>query len=182
MDCSTPPCITSMLIKTPMKNPLPQVRIVKLLSHVWLFATPWTVAYQVPPSIGFFRKGYWSGLPFPSPGDLADPGIKPRSSALQTDALPSEPPGRPRWPFSHRLKHLQRIWAAEDGGKREYSYTLSEGVNWCRNYQKQQGGSLSAKHPENTWPDNPRSGLRSRKKSEFTVTHAPLFSGKLHWQ
>ena len=66
----------------------------KLLSHVQLFATPWTIAYQAPPSMGFSRQGYWSGLPFPSPGDLPNPGIKPRSPALQADALTSEPPGR----------------------------------------------------------------------------------------
>ena len=66
---------------------------VKSLSHVWLFATPWTVAYQAPLSMGFSRQEYWVGLPFPSPGDLPDPGIEPGSPALQTDALPSEPPG-----------------------------------------------------------------------------------------
>ena len=64
---------------------------VKSLSRVRLFATPWTVAYQAPTSMGFSRQEYWSGLPFPSPGDLPNPGIKPRSPALQTDALPSEP-------------------------------------------------------------------------------------------
>ena len=55
--------------------------------------TPWTVAYQAPPSMGFSRQEHWSGVPFPSPGDLPDPGIEPRSPALQADALPSEPPG-----------------------------------------------------------------------------------------
>ena len=55
---------------------------VKLLSCVQLFVTPWTVAYQAPLSIGFPRQEYWSGLPFPSPGDLPDPGIKPTSPAL----------------------------------------------------------------------------------------------------
>ena len=54
---------------------------VKSLSHVWLFATPWTVAYQAPP-MGFSRQEYWSGLPFPSPEDLPHPGIEPRSPAL----------------------------------------------------------------------------------------------------
>ena len=54
----------------------------KSLSRVRLFATPWTVAYKAPPSMEFSRQEYWSGLPFPSPGDLPDPGIKPRSSAL----------------------------------------------------------------------------------------------------
>ena len=65
---------------------------VKSLSHVWLFVTPWTVAYQAPWSIEFSRQEYWSGLPFPSPGDLPNPGVEPRSSALQADTLPSEPP------------------------------------------------------------------------------------------
>ena len=63
---------------------------VKSLSPVGLFATPWTVAYQAPPSMGFSRHECWSGLPFPSPGDLPDPGIEPGSPALQADALPSE--------------------------------------------------------------------------------------------
>ena len=60
-----------------------------LFSHVQLFATPWTVAHQAPPSMGFSRQEYWSGLPFPSPGDLPDPGIEPSSPALQADALTS---------------------------------------------------------------------------------------------
>ena len=64
----------------------------KSLSRVQLFATPWTVAYQAPPSMEFSRQENWSGLPFPSPGDLPDPGIELRSPALQADALPSEPP------------------------------------------------------------------------------------------
>ena len=63
---------------------------VKWLSRVRLFATPWTVAHQAPPSMGFSRQEYWSGLPFPSPGDLPYPGIEPRSPALQADALTSE--------------------------------------------------------------------------------------------
>ena len=70
---------------------------VKSLSRVRLFATPWTLAYQAPPSMGFSRQEYWSGLPFPSPGDLPNPGIKPRSLTLQADALPSEPQE-----FAHR--------------------------------------------------------------------------------
>ena len=69
--------------------------MVKLLSCVRLFVTPWTVVYQAPTSMEFSRQEYWSGLPFPSPGDLPNPGIKPGSPALQADALPSEPPGQP---------------------------------------------------------------------------------------
>ena len=60
---------------------------VKSLSRVRLFATPWTVAYQAPLSMRFSRQEYWSGLPFPSPGDLSDPGIEPRSPALEADTL-----------------------------------------------------------------------------------------------
>ena len=67
----------------------------KSLSRVRLFATPWTVAYQAPPSMGFSRQEYWSGLPFPSPGYLPDPGIEPGSPAFQADALTSEPAGKP---------------------------------------------------------------------------------------
>ena len=66
---------------------------VKSLSRVRLFAIPGTAVYQASLSMGFSRQEYWSGLPFPSPGDLPDPGIDPRSPALQADALPSEPPG-----------------------------------------------------------------------------------------
>ena len=65
----------------------------KLLSRVRLFVTPWAVAYQAPPSMGFSRQECWSGLPFPFPGDLPDPGIELGSPTLQADALPSEPPG-----------------------------------------------------------------------------------------
>ena len=57
--------------------------------------TLWTVAYQAPLSMGFSRQEYWSGLPFPSPGDLPDPGIEPGFPALQADALTCEPPGKP---------------------------------------------------------------------------------------
>ena len=67
----------------------------KSLSHVQLFATPWTVAHQAPRSMGFSRQEYWSGLPFPSPGDLTDPGIEPGSPAVQADTLLSDLPGKP---------------------------------------------------------------------------------------
>ena len=55
---------------------------VKLLRRVRLFATPWTVAYQAPQSMEFSRQEYWSGLPFPSPGNLPDPGMEPGNPAL----------------------------------------------------------------------------------------------------
>ena len=68
----------------------------KSLSHVWLFAIPWTVGCQAPLSTEFSRQEYWSGEPFPSPGDLPNPGIKPRSPSLQEDSLRSEPPQKPK--------------------------------------------------------------------------------------
>ena len=61
---------------------------------------PMDGGYQAPPSMGFSRQEFWSGLPFPSPGDLPDSGIKPRSPALQADALPSEPPGNASLPLA----------------------------------------------------------------------------------
>ena len=57
--------------------------------------TPWTVARQAPMSIGFPREEYWSGLPFPSTGDLPDPGIEPVSPALAGKSFTAEPPGKP---------------------------------------------------------------------------------------
>ena len=59
----------------------------KLLSHVWLFVTPWTVAHQAPPSMEFFSQEYWSRLLCPSPGELPDSGIKPESPTLLADSL-----------------------------------------------------------------------------------------------
>ena len=85
---------------------------VKLLSRVQLFATPWTVAYQAHLSIGFSRQEYWSGLPFPSPGDLPDLGIEPRPSMLQADTLPSEP-------LLYKITYIQR---EESGSDLEFYY------------------------------------------------------------
>ena len=83
---------------------------VKSFSCVRLSVTPWTVAYQAPPSLEFSRQDYLSGLPFPSPGDLPDPGIEPGSPMLQADALPSEPPEKPY--SSHRsMTILKSSWA-----------------------------------------------------------------------
>ena len=70
-------------------------RVMKSLSRVRLFATPWTVAYQAPPSMGSSRQEYWSRLPFPSPGNLPNPGIEPKSPVLQADSLPTELQGKP---------------------------------------------------------------------------------------
>ena len=66
-----------------------------MLSHVWLFATPWTVAHQAPLSMRFSRQEYWCGLPFPPPEDLPDPGFEPESPALTGKCFFTEPPGKP---------------------------------------------------------------------------------------
>ena len=79
-----------------------------MLSRVRLFVTPWTVAYQASLSMGFSRQEYWSGLPFPPPGDLPDPGIEPGSPTLEADALTSEPPGKPNF-FNYRLMNFTTL-------------------------------------------------------------------------
>ena len=76
-------------------------------SHV--FGTPWTVAHQAPPSMWFSRQEYWSGLPFPSPGDLPDPGIEPMSPTLQADALTSEPPGKSKVPLLNKIYFFDTV-------------------------------------------------------------------------
>ena len=74
---------------------LTSYHLIKVAQSCLTICDPWTVAHQAPPSMGFSRQEYWSGLPFPSPGDLPDPGIEPRSPTLQADALTSAPPGKP---------------------------------------------------------------------------------------
>ena len=99
----------------------------KLLSRVQLFATPWTVACQAPQSMGFFKQGYWSGVPFPSPGDLPNPGIEPGSPTLKAHSLPSEPPGKP----------LTKVWgqknifyASRNKKKAEIVILISEKIDF----------------------------------------------------
>ena len=77
-----------------------------LLSRVQLFATPWTIAHQAPLSTGYSRQEYWSGLPFPSPGDLCHLSIEPQSPSLQADSLLSEPPGKPICMYVYTHTHI----------------------------------------------------------------------------
>ena len=74
---------------------------------------PMDCSHQVPLSMGLSRQEYWSGLPFPSPGDLPNPGIELRSPALQADSLLSEPPEKPKGRTSRGLKHAHRLYAQE---------------------------------------------------------------------
>ena len=78
-----------MLIDLP-----PSVSLFLVPKSCLTLVTPFTVACQAPLSVGFSRQEYWSGLPFPSPKDLPNPGIRSGSPALQADSLPSEPPGK----------------------------------------------------------------------------------------
>ena len=99
------------------------VKRVKSLSRVRLFVTPWTVALQAPLSMGFSRQEYWSGLPFPSPGDLPNPGIGPGSPTLQADALPSEPPGSIGVHKLNLGKYItqQKCWATRYKANTDYN-------------------------------------------------------------
>ena len=125
----------------------------KLFSRVWLFVTPWALAYQAPPFMEFSRLEYWSGLSFPSPGDLPNPGIEPRSPALYAEALPSEPPGKFHWkeykckslktgkPWQDlRQKRNKHFWQAMTSRRMTFkvSWRLME-VWYCEPFQTLQG-------------------------------------------
>ena len=84
----------------------------KSLSGVRLFATPWTIQ-----SMEFSRPEYWSGQPFPAPGDLPDPGIKPRSPALQVGSSPAEPQGKLKNTGVHGLSLLQGIFPTQESNQ-----------------------------------------------------------------
>ena len=100
---------------------------------------PWTVDHQAPLSMGFSRQEYWSGLPFPSPGDLPNPGIEPRSPAMQADSLPSEPPGKPKNIGVGSLTHLQGVF-------------LTQELNWGLLHRKQILSQLSYQASTKTTP------------------------------
>ena len=103
----------------------------KLLSRVQLFVTPWTIQ-----SIVFSRAEYWGGEPFPSPGDLPNPGIEPRSPTFQVDSLPAEPQGKPKNAGVDSLSLLQGIFLTQES---------NHGLLHCRQilYQLSYQGSLS---------------------------------------
>ena len=102
-----------------------------LLSCVWLFATPWTIQ-----SMELSRPEYWSGYPFPSPGDLPNPEIEPRYPALQSDSLPAEPQGKPKNTGVGSLSLLQRIFLTQGSNqgllhRRRILYQLSYEGSSC---------------------------------------------------
>ena len=87
---------------------------------------PWTVAQQAPLFMEFFRQEYWRGWPFPFPGDLPNPGIEPRSPALQADSLPSEPPGKPE---VYKTCKERQVWLIE--WKKQSIETVPGEVQMC---------------------------------------------------
>ena len=84
------------LIESETMDKRPLLLLLRCFSHIQLCVTLWTAACQAPLSMVFSRQEYWRRLPCPPPGDLPDPGIKPRSHSLQADSLPPEPPGKPK--------------------------------------------------------------------------------------
>ena len=136
---------------------------VQSLSRVRLFATPWTVACQAPLSMGFSRQEYWSGLPFPSPGDLPNPGIEPGSPALQADAFTLSHQGslsgiytpahtRARTRTRRPVRRIAIPWTSYRGQMVAFSHLqqifptqeLNQGLLHCRRilYQLSYQGSL----------------------------------------
>ena len=127
---------------------------VKLLSRVWLFAIPWTVAYQAPPSMGFSRQECWSELPFPPPGDLPDPRIELGSPALQADALRLNHQGSPSILMEIyfealltmsallTMPKLLTVWITINCGKfwKRWEYQTTWPASWetCMQVRKQQ--------------------------------------------
>ena len=97
---------------------------VKSLSRVRLFATSWTAAHQVPPSMGFSRQEYWSGLPFPFPGYLPNQGIEPRSPAMRADTLTSEPPWNP---FNLKIFLIFKFQPWKNG----YTFKMISSICYC---------------------------------------------------
>ena len=89
--------------------------------------TPWIIACQAPLFMDFSRQEYWNGLPFPSPGDLPNPGIEARSPALQADSLLSEPPGKPNWYILH-------IITKEKNSCHNQNMYINENYHWIRKW------------------------------------------------
>ena len=114
----------------------------QLLHRVHFFANPWTVAHQASLSMEFSRQEFWSGLPFPSSGDLPNPSIKPRSPALQEDSLLSEPSRKPKNTGVSSLSLLQGNFPTQG---------LNQGLLYCRGILYQLG-----------YPGSPGKGLSGR--------------------
>ena len=143
----------------------------KSLSCVQLFATPWTVACQVPLSMGFSRQEYWSGLQFPSPGDLPDPGIKLVFPTLPADSLPSKPPENP---YMQSTSWKTPDWMNYKLEWRE-KYQQPQICRWCHsNGGKQRGTKVSLYEGEREW----KAGLKLNIQKSKIMASNPIMS----WQ
>ena len=136
---------------------------VKPLSRVRLFATPWTVAHQAPPSMGFSRQAYWSRLPFPSPGDLPNPRIKPGSPALR--------------PTLYHLRCQFDPWIREDPLE-EGMATQSSILAWRipRTEEPAELQAMGSQRVRHDWNDLARMHACSDKASLFPVSSWTIFS------
>ena len=104
-------------------------------SVVTYSVTPEIVAHQTPLSMEFSRQEYWSGQTFPSPGDLLDPGVEPRSPTLQTDSLPSELPGKPLSQLQKTFIFLQQKFQASQPRDQIWGLLHCRQILYCLNHQ-----------------------------------------------
>ena len=150
-------------------------------SHVRLFAIPWTVAHQAPLSMGFPKQEYWSGLPFPSPGDLHNPGIKLESPALAGRFFTTKPPGKPiltrRW--SQRV-----VWLFTVLEKCPVLQNGFENLNGNRGQVKSQyalgfPGGQTVKHPPAVWETWVQSLGSKDPLEEGLATHSSVLSWRI---
>ena len=122
----------------------------QVLCRVRLFAPSWTVSCQIPLSMGFSRQEYWSGLPFPSPGDLPDPGIKPISPALAGRFFTTKPPGSPE--SARGLLKTQIAIVFTHGVSGPHLSRSEEGQRiWIAKKDRGVGGDVDTAHPWTTY-------------------------------
>ena len=169
-----------------------------------VFATPWNIAHQAPLSMELSRQEYWSGFPFPSPGDLPDPGIKPRSPTFQADSLPSGPPGKP-WMQMRFCQIDSLAWALQGRHEAEVLWLLNAGKparedlvsrGSCRSYFGNTKFSVAASFPlkipwwflfsTESWPiyspplaEVMGSSQEARCGANLGLSHGP--QGSDHW-
>ena len=108
-----------------------QLLLFSLLSCVQLFAAPWAVTLQAPLLLGFPRQEYWSELPFPSPGDLPDPGSQPRSPSLVDGFFTPDPPGKPKYKKHISYSYHHRLLLLTFYMYLPRSFLICMYVGWC---------------------------------------------------
>ena len=103
-----------------------------------IFCNPWTVACQAPPSMGFSKQEYWNGLPFPSPGDLPDQGIEPKSPIFWEDSLSAEPQGKPIYTYTYILTYFFSWWWLSSVWLFVIPQTVARQASLCKGFSKQE--------------------------------------------